>query len=110
MASLEQVFSRLRKVYRDSVSWRKNRLPDGGGRILLGTMIRGGFLTAEERRDLTELARDGLAEHRLAPRGDALGVLGRGGRCEEGGRGVLIGDDTIRARAGPFEEEGGAGL
>src|SRR4051794_18361900 len=42
-------------IYRDSVRCRKNRLPDGGGRILLGTMIRGGFLTAEERQDLTEL-------------------------------------------------------
>ena len=49
-------------IYRDSVSWRKNRLPDGGGKILLGAMIRGGFLTSEERRDLTELARDGTIE------------------------------------------------
>ena len=47
----------LRRIYRDSVRCRKNRLPDGGGRILLGAMIRGGFLTSEERRDLTELAR-----------------------------------------------------
>ncbi|CAK0774489.1 hypothetical protein WCLP8_5180002 [uncultured Gammaproteobacteria bacterium] len=27
-------------------------------------MIRGGFLTAEDRKDLIELARDGSAEHR----------------------------------------------
>src|SRR4051812_13311379 len=43
-----------RRLYRDSMRCRKSRLPDGGGRILLGVMIRGGFLTAEERRDLTE--------------------------------------------------------
>src|SRR3954462_838156 len=61
-------------IYRDSVRCRKNRLPDGGGRILLGAMIRGGFLTAEEREDLTELARDGLAEGGLARR-----AAGRGG-------------------------------
>jgi hypothetical protein len=44
-------------------------------------MIRGGFLTAEERQDLTELARDGLAEHRLARRANALVLLDRGMSC-----------------------------
>jgi hypothetical protein len=43
-------------------------------------MIRGGFLTAEERQDLTELARDGLAEHRLVRRANALVLLDRGMR------------------------------
>jgi hypothetical protein len=47
-------------------------------------MIRGGFLTAEEREDLTKLARDGLAEHRLARRANALVLLDRGMSCEEG--------------------------
>src|SRR4051794_37201233 len=88
----------------------KNRLPDGDGRILLGTMIGGGFLTAEERQDLTELARDGLAEHRLARRAKALGLLGRGVRCGEGGRGLLIGDATIRTWHRLFEEDGVDGL
>lgn len=72
------------QVYRDSVRCRKNRLPDGSGGILLGGMIGGGFLTAEERQDLTELARDGLAEHRLARRANALVLLDRGMSCEEG--------------------------
>jgi multidrug efflux pump subunit AcrA (membrane-fusion protein) len=36
-------------LYLDSMRSRKNRLPEGGGRILLGAMIGGGFLTAEER-------------------------------------------------------------
>src|SRR3954453_19687667 len=78
-------------VYRDSVRCRKNRLPDGGGRILLGAMIRGGFLTAEERQDLTELARDGLAEHSLARRGEAVGLLGWGaaGRWGSGSPGQV---------------------
>ena len=53
-------------------------------------MIRGGFLTAEERQDLTELARDGLAEHRLARRANALVLLDRGMSCEEVGRVLLI--------------------
>jgi hypothetical protein len=33
---------------------------------------------------LTELARDGLAEHRLARRANALVLLDRGMSCEEG--------------------------
>jgi hypothetical protein len=37
------------RLYLDSMRSRKNRLPEGGGRILLGAMIGGGFLTAEER-------------------------------------------------------------
>src|SRR3954469_1257844 len=89
---------------------RKNRLPDGGGRTLLGVMIRGGFLTAEERRDLTELARDGLAEHRLARRANALVLLYRGMSCEEVGRVLLIDDDTIRTWHRLFEEDGVDGL
>jgi transposase len=95
-------------LYRDSVRCRKNRLPDGSGGILLGGMIRGGFLTAEERQDL--LARDGLAEHRLARRANALVLLDRGMSCEEVGRVLLIDDDTIRTWHRLFEEDGVDGL
>lgn len=59
-------------------------------------MIRGGFLTDEERKDLTDLARDGTVEHRLARRANALVLLDRGMSCEEVGRVLLIDDDTIR--------------
>src|SRR3954466_7589137 len=100
----------MRRIYRDSVRCRKNRLPDGDGRILLGTMIGGGFLTAEERQDLTELARDGLAEHRLARWGNALGLVDRGMSCEDVGRVLLIDDDTIRTWHRLFEEDGVDGL
>jgi hypothetical protein len=40
-------------------------------------MIRRGFLDGESRKDLTELARDGLATHRLARRANALVLLVR---------------------------------
>src|SRR4051812_27414767 len=73
-------------------------------------MIGGGFLTAEERRDLTELARDGLAEHRLARRANALVLLDRGMSCEEVGRVLLIDDDTIRTWHDLFEKDGVDGL
>ena len=59
-------------------------------------MIGGGFLTAEEGQDLTELAQDGLAEHRLARRANAL-VL-------------LIDDDTVRTWHRLFEKDGVDGL
>ena len=99
----------LKQLYRDSVRCRKNRLPDGSGRILLGAMIRGGFLTAEEREDLTKLARDGLAEHRLARRANALVLLDRGMSCEEVGRVLLIDDDTVRTWHCLFQEDGMGG-
>jgi transposase len=73
-------------------------------------MICGGFLTAEERRDLTELARDGLAEHRLARRANALVLLDRGMSCDEVGRVLLIDDDTIRTWHRLFETDGVDGL
>ena len=72
-------------------------------------MIRGGFLTAKERQDLTELARDGLAEHRLARRANALVLLDRGMSCDEVGRVLLIDDDTIRTWHRLFEEDGPEG-
>ena len=72
-------------------------------------MIRGDFLTAEERQDLTELARDGLAEHRLARRANALVLLDRGMSCEEVGRVLLI-DDTVRTWHCLFQEDGMGGL
>jgi len=72
-------------------------------------MIRGGFLTAEEREDLTELARDGLAEHRLARRANALVLLDRGMSCDEVGRVLLI-DDTVRTWHCLFQEDGMDGL
>lgn len=73
-------------------------------------MIRGGFLTAEERLDLTELARDGTAEHRLARRANALVLLDRGMSCEDVGKVLLMDDDTIRTWHRLFLEDGVDGL
>ncbi len=44
-------------------------------------MIRAGFLDPESRKDLTELARDGSAAHRLARRANALVLLDDGMSC-----------------------------
>src|SRR3954449_2129572 len=59
---------------------------------------------------LTELARDGLAEHRLARRANALVLLDRGMSCEDVGRVLLIDDDTIRTWHRLFEADGVDGL
>ena len=45
-------------------------------------MVRAGFLDAESRQDLVELARDGTTEHRLARRANALLLLDKGWSCE----------------------------
>jgi transposase len=73
-------------------------------------MIRGSFLTSEERQDLTELARDGTVEHRLARRANALVLLDRGMSCDEVGRVLLIDDDTIRTWHRLFKADGINGL
>src|SRR3954447_24457749 len=59
---------------------------------------------------LTELARDGLVEHRLARRANALGLLDRGMSCDEVGRVLLIDDATIRTWHDLFETDGVDGL
>ena len=59
-------------------------------------MIRSRFLDAEARRDLIQLARDGSAAHRLAPRANALVLLDDGMSRAAAARVLLIDDDTIR--------------
>src|SRR5271166_786933 len=53
-------------------------LRGGGFWIRLQGMIRGGFLSAKERADLTALARNGLVEHRVARRANAILLLDKG--------------------------------
>jgi len=60
-------------------------------------MIRRGFLDSESRKDLTELARDGSAAHRLARRA----LLDAGMNCEVIAKVLLLDDDTIRTRYRP---------
>jgi transposase len=73
-------------------------------------MIRGGFLDSESRKDLTELARDGLAAHRLARRANALVLLDDGMSCEAIAKVLLLDDDTIRTWYRLYEEDGIEGL
>src|SRR5215467_9225012 len=73
-------------------------------------MIRRGFLTPASRKELTELARDGSAAHRLARRANALVLLDDGMSCESVAKVLLLDDDTIRTWYRLYEEEGLKGL
>ena len=96
-------------VYPDSLKRRK-KLAFRAGLDSPHFMIRSGFLTADDRKDLIELARDGSAEHRLARRANALVLLNEGWSCESVGKALLLDDDTIRTWFRLFQEDGVEGL
>src|ERR1017187_7727289 len=73
-------------------------------------MICAGFLSPVDRADLTALARDGSAAHRLARRANALVLLDSGWSCEKVAGALLLDDDTIRRWHGLFIEDGLEGL
>ena len=64
--------------------------------ILVGGMIRGGFLDVDIRANLIALVRDGKAETRLTRRANALLLLDDGMSCEAIAKVLYLDDDTIR--------------
>ncbi len=75
-----------------------------------GDMIRGGFLSKEDRSKLIALARDGSAASRLTRRANALVLLDNGWSCQEVAAALLLNDDTIRGWHKLFEQRGIEGL
>ena len=73
-------------------------------------MIRPGFLSAEERKALVSQARNGLAEHRVARRANAILLLDDGWSCERVAQALFLDDDTVRAWHKLYEERGAVGL
>jgi len=73
-------------------------------------MVHGNFLTPEQRRDLTILARKAKVEHRVARRANALVLLDRGMSCEEVAAVLLLDDDTVRGWYSRFEQTGVKGV
>jgi transposase len=73
-------------------------------------MIRGSFLSPEDRASLGRLARDGSAAHRLARRANALLLLDKGWSCAEVAEALLLDDDTVRDWHKLYEEGGVCGL
>jgi transposase len=73
-------------------------------------MIRGGFLSVEERNKLIALARDGSAASRVTRRANALVLLDDGWSCQEVADALLLNDDTIRGWHKLFEQRGIEGV
>jgi transposase len=73
-------------------------------------MIRGGFLSVEDRSQLIALTRDGSAASRLTRRANALVLLDDGWNCQEVADALLLNDDTIRGWHKLFEQRGIEGL
>src|SRR5208337_3842692 len=73
-------------------------------------MIRGGFLSEEDRKALMALARDGSSLGRVTRRANALVLLDDGMSCQQVARVLLFDDDTIRCWNELFEQSGLEGL
>ena len=73
-------------------------------------VIRGGFLSTKDRQTLVGIARNGLAEHRVARRANAVVLLDRGWSCERVATALLLDDDTVRAWHRAYEQGGVEGL
>ena len=73
-------------------------------------VIRGGFLSTKDRQTLIGIARNGLAEHRVARRANAIVLLDQGWNCERVAAAFLLDDDTVRAWHGAYEQSGVEGL
>jgi len=73
-------------------------------------MIRGGFLSEEDRNKLIALVRDGSAASRVTRRANTLVLLDDGWRCQEVADAFLLNDDTIRGWFKLFEQHGIEGL
>src|ERR1700692_4453701 len=73
-------------------------------------MIRGHFLSEEDRNKLIALARDGSVASRVTRRANALVLLDDGWSCQEVAAAFLLNDDTIRGWCKLFEQRGIEGL
>jgi transposase len=73
-------------------------------------MIRGHFLSEEDRNKLIALARDGSAACRVTRRANALVLLDDGWSCRDVANAFLLDDDTIRGWRKLFEQRGIEGL
>ena len=73
-------------------------------------MIRGGFLSDDEREELLGVARDQLCEARIARRANTIILLDKGWTYAEVAEAFLLDDDTPRAWHRLYEDQGLTGL
>src|SRR5450756_2713249 len=73
-------------------------------------MIQSGFLSEEDRKALTALARDASSPCRVSRRANALVLLDKGWSCQQVADALLLDDDTIRGWRKLFEQRGIEGI
>jgi transposase len=73
-------------------------------------MIRGGFLSSEERAHLEALVRRPGERHGVARRANAMLLLDDGWSCEEVARALYLDDDTVRGWHGHYQAKGAESL
>ena len=73
-------------------------------------MIQSGFLSEEDRKALTALARNGSSPCRVSRRANALVLLDKGWSCQQVADALLLDDDTIRGWRKLFEQRGIEGI
>jgi transposase len=73
-------------------------------------MIRGGFLSDEDREALVAVVRDGSAASRVTRRANAILLLDEGLSCQDVAKVLFFDDDTIRGWMRLFEQRGLEGL
>jgi transposase len=97
-------------VYFDSLKSRENFLAFSGWADSAASMIQSGFLSEEDRKALTVLARDGSSPCRVSRRANALVLLDKGWSCQQVADALLLDDDTIRGWRKLFEQRGIEGV
>jgi transposase len=73
-------------------------------------MMQSGFLSEEDRKALTALAREGSSPCRISRRANALVLLDKGWSCRQVADALLLDDDTIRGWRRLFEQRGIEGI
>jgi len=97
-------------VYPDSLRRREKFLAFSDFMDSAGRMIQSGFLSAEDRKALTALAREGSSPCRVTRRANALVLLDQGWSAQQVADALLFDDDTIRDWRKLFEQRGIDGI
>jgi RecD/TraA family predicted helicase len=95
------------EVYPDSLKSREKFLAVSDWRDSVSSMIRSGFLSEEDCKALTALARDGSSPCRMTRRANALVLLDEGWSCQQVAHALLLDDDTRDATDFYFVEASG---
>ena len=100
----------MSNIYSDSLNIRENFLAFSDRADSVARMIQSGFLSEEDRKALTALARDGSSPCRVSRRANALVLLDKGWSCQQVADALLLDDDTIRGWRKLFEQRGIEGV